>query len=88
MREKTRIHTIISNQLDDESSLKDNSDDIYENIHEKERFWQKLIGICQIQENGGLITLHMYLYNYDLRPVEEARRTWSWFNYVFFWIAD
>jgi NCS1 family nucleobase:cation symporter-1 len=30
----------------------------------------------------------MYLYNYDLRPVEEARRTWKWYNYIFFWISD
>ncbi|SSD61155.1 related to Uracil permease [Saccharomycodes ludwigii] len=29
-----------------------------------------------------------FLYNHDLRPVEQARRKWSWFNYVYFWIAD
>ena len=29
-----------------------------------------------------------FLYNRDLKPVEEERRCWSWFNYLYFWLAD
>lgn len=36
----------------------------------------------------NLTTTQRFLYNHDLRPVEEARRQWLWYNYVFFWIAD
>lgn len=51
-------------------------------------FWSRLVDKLQVQEPEGLTTTQMYLYNYDLRPVEEARRQWSWYNYVFFWVAD
>ena len=42
----------------------------------------------EVQPKGDLSTAQMFLYNHDLRPVEEARREWAWYNYVFFWIAD
>lgn len=29
-----------------------------------------------------------FLYNNDLKPVEEKRRVWSWYNYLYFWLAD
>ncbi|QLL34459.1 hypothetical protein HG536_0G03210 [Torulaspora globosa] len=29
-----------------------------------------------------------FLYNHDLKPVEEKRRVWSWFNFAYFWLAD
>ncbi|KOH00801.1 nucleobase cation symporter-1 family protein DI49_0136 [Saccharomyces eubayanus] len=31
--------------------------------------------------------LSTYLYNTDLRPVEAKRRTWTWKQYIFFWIS-
>lgn len=85
MGEKIKVQTIVSNQLDDESSIKESSSISNDGV---ETFWQKIVRICQVQEKGDLTTQQMFLYNYDLRPVEEERRTWSWFNYVFFWIAD
>ncbi|KAK6455231.1 allantoin permease [Scheffersomyces xylosifermentans] len=51
-------------------------------------FWEKVIKKIEVQPKGDLTTAQMFLYNHDLRPVEEQRRQWSWFNYVFFWIAD
>ncbi|CCK72517.1 uracil permease KNAG_0K01560 [Huiozyma naganishii CBS 8797] len=32
--------------------------------------------------------LDSFMYNSDLRPVEERRRAWSWFNYCYFWLAE
>lgn len=29
-----------------------------------------------------------FLYNQDLKPVETERRVWSWYNYLYFWLAD
>lgn len=29
-----------------------------------------------------------FLYNHDLKPVEEERRVWSWYNFAYFWLAD
>ncbi|CAH2351652.1 allantoin permease [[Candida] railenensis] len=50
--------------------------------------WEKFLDYIAVQEKGDLTTVQMFLYNHDLRPVEEARRAWSWYNYVFFWVAD
>lgn len=50
--------------------------------------WRKLVDMAEVQHKGTLTTSQMFLYNHDLRPVEEARRKWEWYNYVFFWIAD
>lgn len=51
-------------------------------------WWTKFINYIQIQEPGNLTTAQMYLYNYDLKPVERERRRWAWYNYVFYWISD
>lgn len=59
-----------------------------EQLDNKASFWGQLVEKLQVQEPEGLTTTQMYLYNHDLRPVEEARRQWSWYNYVFFWVAD
>lgn len=50
--------------------------------------WQKFIRFIEVEHEEGLTTSQRYLFNYDLRPVEAARRQWSWYNYVFFWVAD
>lgn len=50
--------------------------------------WQKFLDFVAVEPKGDMTTMQMFLYNHDLRPVEKARRTWSWYNYVFFWVAD
>lgn len=42
----------------------------------------------EVDNPGDLTTMQRFLFNHDLRPVEAARRQWSWYNYAFFWIAD
>lgn len=49
---------------------------------------QRVLKMLQIDEPGDLTTSQMYLFNYDLRPVEEERRQWAWYNFVFYWVAD
>ncbi|RCK65778.1 Uracil permease [Candida viswanathii] len=51
-------------------------------------FWQKLVKTLEVQPSGNMSIAQMFLYNHDLRPVEEARRQWAWYNYVFLWISD
>lgn len=36
----------------------------------------------------GASLLESYMYNHDLKPVEEARRVWSGHNFVWFWLAE
>ncbi|KAL1572623.1 NCS1 nucleoside transporter [Candida albicans P94015] len=57
-------------------------------MNKPKSFWKKLVVSMEVQPKGDLSTAQMFLYNHDLRPVEEARREWAWYNYVFFWIAD
>lgn len=51
-------------------------------------WWQKFKYNLAVEHNPNLTTTQQFLYNYDLRPVEEERRKWRWWNFVFFWIAD
>lgn len=50
--------------------------------------FRKALSFMELQEKGNLSTSQLFLFNPDLQPVEEKRRRWSWFNFVFFWIAD
>lgn len=52
------------------------------------KFLQKLSNKLSIKGTEGLSFSQLFLYNYDLKPVEKARRTWHWYHFVFFWIAD
>lgn len=36
----------------------------------------------------GVSLLDSFMYNSDLKPVEEKRRVWSWFNFCYFWLAE
>lgn len=57
---------------------------------EKKNFWQRfyykwvVVDTCTLDVS----VTESFLYNYDLRPVEEERRVWSWYNYLWFWLAD
>ena len=55
---------------------------------EQNSIWLRIVKFLEVQPRGELTTAQMFLYNHDLRPVEEKRRLWSWYNYVFFWVAD
>ncbi|SCU88763.1 LAMI_0D11232g1_1 [Lachancea mirantina] len=51
--------------------------------------WQKFLELIEVHKTSRKETImETFLYNQDLRPVESARRKWSWFNFVYFWIAD
>ncbi|CAI5758688.1 unnamed protein product [Candida verbasci] len=76
-----------NSQIEVEELSKISSDNINENEQPKS-LWQRIVKTLEVQPKGELSTAQMFLYNHDLRPVEEARRQWSWYNYVFFWIAD
>ncbi len=52
-------------------------------------WWKRFLRKIEIDTGSRELTrLERFLYNYDLRPVEEERRQWSWYNFVFFWVAD
>ena len=36
----------------------------------------------------GVSILDSFMYNSDLKPVEEHRRVWSWLNFSYFWLAE
>ncbi|KAF2398804.1 hypothetical protein EJ06DRAFT_523008 [Trichodelitschia bisporula] len=48
------------------------------------RFMQKL----EVEKENGLSNTQLMLTNFDLKPVEPARRQWGPWNYVGFWVAD
>lgn len=53
-------------------------------------FWQKVYYEYILIDKSSLdVSLkESFLYNRDLKPVEESRRVWSWYNYLYFWLAD
>lgn len=54
----------------------------------EELFVWRWLRPLEIKGTQGLSLSQLFLLNYDLRPVEEARRKWHWYHFVFFWIAD
>ncbi|ODV98511.1 hypothetical protein PACTADRAFT_184910 [Pachysolen tannophilus NRRL Y-2460] len=49
---------------------------------------KSVIGKIELEKKGDLSVKELFLYNADLKPVESERRTWKWYNFVFFWVAD
>lgn len=41
-----------------------------------------------VESEPGLTNAQLMLNNFDLKPVEEARRQWGPWNFVGFWVAD
>jgi NCS1 family nucleobase:cation symporter-1 len=70
-----------------ESNPEDNSNN-FNNNEKKEFFLKKWLRKLEIDGTQGFSIQQLFLLNYDLRPVEEARRKWHWYHFVFFWIAD
>nr|UJH94563.1 Fur4 [Starmerella bombicola] len=50
--------------------------------------WRQWRAFLEATPSQGLSTQQMFLYAEDLKPVESARRTWTWLSYVNVWIAD
>ncbi|KAM3160490.1 hypothetical protein ACU8KH_04624 [Lachancea thermotolerans] len=59
-------------------------------VHDKsENWWTRILTFLEVQKSTREETIkETFLYNFDLRPVEKKRRVWSWFNFVYFWLAD
>lgn len=49
---------------------------------------QRWLQKARVASPPGLTVIQRYLYNPDLRPVEEVRREWGWSSYVCFWISE
>lgn len=41
----------------------------------------------EVKTDGPLETAS-FLYNSDLKPVDQEKRVWRWYNYVCFWVSD
>lgn len=80
----SKIETVVEHEATDSLNY-ENSESLDHNTKSK---WQRFVEYIQVEEAGDLTATQRYLFNYDLRPVEAERRQWSWYNYVFFWIAD
>ena len=61
-----------------------------ETVPQYKSIWQKIYCEYIVIDNTSLnVSLkESFLYNRDLKPVEEERRVWSWYNYLYFWLAD
>lgn len=80
----------IQESVNEASSISDlwNRQDELNERSEKRTLWSKIKEIVQVDGPDDLTPMQRFLFNYDLRPVETARRQWAWYNYLFFWIAD
>lgn len=53
------------------------------------KWWEKVIKFLEVETPDGKSpgVVESFLYNDDLKPVEAARRSWDWKQYIFFWIS-
>ncbi|SCU83373.1 LAFA_0D03202g1_1 [Lachancea sp. 'fantastica'] len=86
-QEKHLVKENIINSNSDEDSSRIGQVDHLEATEKP--LWKRLLRRLEIQQSGRDETIkETFLYNHDLKPVESERRLWSWFNFVYFWIAD
>lgn len=85
MENKEKAASVTSDIIENLSVQNDFDDST---TSENKSWWKRAVEYIQIEEPGDLTASQMYLYNFDLRPVEFERRQWAWYNYVFFWVAD
>ncbi|SCW02833.1 LAFE_0F15280g1_1 [Lachancea fermentati] len=59
-------------------------------VERAEKSWyRRLLEALEVHKTDRHETIkETFLYNHDLKPVEIGRRKWSWFNFVYFWLAD
>lgn len=55
---------------------------------ESEFFLARWFRWMEIDGTQGFSLSQLFLINYDLKPIEKARRKWHWYHFVCFWIAD
>ncbi|CUM63408.1 uncharacterized protein PRCAT00000983001 [Priceomyces carsonii] len=83
--EVEKVTTLSSEQVFDQAREDETSSN---EQRSKDSLWRRFYQKLEIKEQGDFTATQLFLYNHDLRPVEQARRTWGWHNYVFFWVAD
>ncbi|CDO93537.1 unnamed protein product [Kluyveromyces dobzhanskii CBS 2104] len=73
----------------DEELTQEDSDSTTEAVEYKS-VWSKIYYEYLLVDKSlaKLSILESFLYNHDLKPVEEHRRRWAWYNYLWFWVAD
>lgn len=85
---KSQIREDDSIIQDDDLSIRGDSQSTTATTSTLKSKWRRFIEFIEIEEPGDLTTSQMYLFNYDIKPVEQERRQWAWYNYVTYWIAD
>lgn len=77
-------------QIDESVTQNEDSSDDSEDFGEYSSIWSKIYyEYILVNKSLSKLTIReSFLYNDDLKPVEEKRRRWAWFNYLWFWLAD
>lgn len=75
-------------QIDE--TLTENDSDENTEVIEYSSIWSKIYYdyILVDKTLSKLSIKESFLYNHDLKPVEEQRRRWAWYNFLWFWVAD
>lgn len=73
-----------------ESDLEDKSEEDEDRIPQTKSKWKKFYyqHIVVDKSTINVSVLDSFMYNSDLKPVEEHRRVWSWYNFTYFWLAE
>lgn len=77
-----------NNNNNDIDNNNNNNENDSNNGKKKEFFLIRWLKPFEIEGTQDFTIKQLFLLNYDLRPVEEKRRKWHWYHFVFFWIAD
>ncbi|KAH7587657.1 hypothetical protein J7298_01426 [Nakaseomyces glabratus] len=90
------VNIIDTNDVEPSSDEEDH-DDKHEKFKRKGTFaylWYRIVDFLEVKQidDDGKVTesqsvLQTFLYNDDLKPVDKARRVWTWKEYIFFWIS-
>ncbi|SCU82069.1 LADA_0C02806g1_1 [Lachancea dasiensis] len=81
------MSTDVKNQ--DKINVADSHSEGTHDALEKDGLWRRILNALEVHKTSRHESIkETFLFNHDLQPVETERRLWSWFNFVYFWIAD
>lgn len=88
MSDKKDLDPFTAVAIPEEGTMQNKEYKTWKALPEKKGSLRAWLKWFEVGDTKGLSMSQQFLFNPDLKPVEERRRNWRWYNFVNFWFAD